>query len=284
MTVTLGEDLTADEFYTADDPDEPGIPAGEDTNTVIDPEAPYGWTIDKETKQRRPKKSPGRPKQPPTAEELAAAPVVELATDRAPSARPRTLPGAPAAEEPMPKAGMIARGVNKLYRRAGKIIRVLDEEIGEAVIACTQPGEDDDLTVGEAWEALCKANPRVRAWVMKLITGGVWGDLIMAHAPIGIALLMKPAIARLIPFRRLVGSFLEPDEDSAEGGLTPEDADAMMDLAEQQARHAASKMGVQVTDKMMADARQQAAKMAGVPPGLRRQQPQNHSRAKRRGK
>ena len=30
-----------------------------------DPEAPYGWTIDRATGQRRPKKSPGRSGKPP---------------------------------------------------------------------------------------------------------------------------------------------------------------------------------------------------------------------------
>ena len=189
----------------------------------------------------------------------------------------------------MPKGGVIAAGVNKLYRRAGKFLRVFDAELGEAFIACTRREDDadDELTVGEAWENLCKTNPRVRRAVMKAIAGGAAGDLIMAHAPIGIALLMKPMVQKLIPFDRLIGSMGEPDEDTPEGegdlpgGMTESDFDQMRGLAEQQAARMAARMGMNVSPEDLAAASAQAASQ--MPAAFRRQQPTaSRSRAKRR--
>ena len=283
MTVTAGEKYDAEvgpeDFAQADEPPDPDVSAGET-------EAPYGWTRDKATGELRPKKRPGRPSMPPPAEKVAEGPPVSRAADRAPDGGKRGKP--PIADTAMPKGGVIAAGVNKLYRRAGKILRVFDAEIGEAFIACTrrEDGDDaDELTVGEAWENLCKTNPRVRRFVMRAIAGGAMGDLVMAHAPIGIAFAMKPLVQRLIPFERLIASVAEPDEDTPEGegglpgGMTEADFGDMQRLAEEQARRMAARMGVQVSDDELAEA---SARAAGrVPPAFRRNQPSRQSRAKR---
>lgn len=42
-------------------------------------------------------------------------------------------------------------------------------------------------TIGEAWEALAKENPRVREMLEKLLTAGAVGQLLMAYMPVALA-------------------------------------------------------------------------------------------------
>jgi hypothetical protein len=290
------EDLTDDALY-ADDIPLPGEPAGQDDGG----DAPYGWTTDPKTGERRPKKRPGRPRKPPGEEELrAGAAPPDTEPDLPPGPR-RQAAKPDEADVPMPRGGVIAKGVNRLYRRAGKIVRAMDWDIGTAIIECTRSEEPDDLTVGEAWEQLARTNPRVRAFLLKALKGGAWQDLVMAHAPIGIALAMKPAVQRMLPFGRLAESVLEPDEDSQPGDLLPADAAEMQAMAEQQAAKIAQRMGVKVPDHVVAQAAAQASRYAAgmgitppyeehdlshpdgeLPAGFRRQQPRNRSRAARK--
>lgn len=296
MTVTAPENYAADEYFSAEDPPEDGaedVSAGQ--------EAPYGWTRDKETNELRPKKRPGRPKNPPSAEEVAAAAPLQRDEDKPPTPGQ----GKPSpAEVPMPKGGVIAKGVDRLYRRAGKILRIADDDLGRAVIECTRPDPDDPdaPTVGQAWEALARDNPRVRAWLLRLIRGGAWQDLLMAHAPIGIALMTKDWVQRLVPFHRAAEVLFEEDEDTGPSDLRTADVADMQRTAEQQAHKIAARMGVKVPRGVAEAAMRQAEAMAadgrltppytehdlpdseadGVPPGLRRQQPRNRSRAARR--
>jgi hypothetical protein len=132
MTATLEQspppDLTADDLY-ADEPDDLDETAGQDG-------APYGYTVDRKTGEQRPKKRPGRPKVPPTAEELAGQVPVEPEPDAPPPDRPaRRRHRTRAATEPvpaMPRGGVIAREVNRLYRRGGKIVRHRDHRMHPA--------------------------------------------------------------------------------------------------------------------------------------------------------
>lgn len=153
---------------------------------------------------------------------------------------------AAATDEVPYKAGVIARGMNKLYARTGKFVKVMDADIGSAIIAASKES-DDDVTVGEAWDELAKTNPRIRAVLLKMITGGAWTQVFMAHAPILLAVLMKDAVRKRLPFPKLtefVTAFGNDDEtgDTGEAGggglgamlanLTPEDlaqVSAMMD-------------------------------------------------------
>lgn len=262
--------MMADEI-PGDDPGE-GETAGSD---FADGEAPYGWTRDRGTGTLRPRKRPGRPRTQASAEELAAAPAVEREPDRPPAApqgrsrRRGTTHDAPAPA--MPKGGIIAAGVDKLYRRAGKLLRALDHDIGQALIECTRAEllDEGELTVGQAWEQLAKTNPRIRAFLLRAIAGGAWGDLIMAHAPVGIALVMKPAVQRFIPWGRIVESMAEPDEDTPEGegglpgGMTAADFEELKATASEQARRVAARMGVSVSDAELAEAA--ASVGAGMP-------------------
>ena len=186
------------------------------------------------------------------------------------------------------RAGVIAKGMNKLYAKAGKIVRVMDPEIGQAIIDVTRKESDDDVTVGEAWEELAKANPRIRRFLMKVIAGGAWGQLFMAHAPILLAVVMKPAILRLIPFSRVIESLAEPDDDTPEGegglpgGMTAADVDQMAQLAQAQA----ARMGMSIPPEVAAQMAEMAGSMmngAGPPKPARHQPRRPPSRADRRG-
>ncbi len=227
-----------------------------------DENAPYGYTVDRATGERRAKKVPGRPKGEPGDSPVppgqggavdiegmkSAGSKVSRETDRAPAVsrpprgfrakrvrsdrKPREAP-----EVPPFRAGPIAKGMNRLYAKAGKLIKVMDPEVGNAIISVTKKESDDDLTVGEAWEELAKTNPRIRAVLLKMISGGAWGALFMAHAPIFLAVVMKPAVMKHLPLNNLISAFLteddgEPSEESeAIGGLQPDDVQQMMNMA-----------------------------------------------------
>jgi len=177
------------------------------------------------------------------AERDAAGPAEPPGEDRAPSrgrhrGRPKPAedePGAPPHYTP----GVITKGVNRLYRRTGKIVRAMDRDIGIAIIEATKntaaEGEPDD-SVGAAWDEVCRTNPRIRAWVLKVIAGGAWGQLLMAHAPIFLAIVMKDGIRKHIPFVKLLEAAAEADEEATDAekaeALTPGDLSQLMNLAQ----------------------------------------------------
>ncbi len=116
-------------------------------------------------------------------------------------------------------------------------MRIWDAEIGTAIIETTRKETPDDVTVGEAWEELAKANPRIRVFLLRLISGGAYTQLIMAHMPILLALFMKDAIRDKLPFGKVMEAFIPEDvsRETANGvgtpssisdllaGMTPED-------------------------------------------------------------
>jgi hypothetical protein len=255
------------------------------------PEAPYGYTRDRGTGEMRPKKAPGRPKAPPGIDELRqgspdAPPAEPPAGDRPPDRGRRKGKGkSPATDEPVPqhRPGQITKGMNKLYRRAGKIARAMDADIGTAIIEATEntaePDENgvitEDDSVGAAWEEVARTNPRIRRALLKMIAGGAWGQLFMAHGPIGLAIVMKPAILNHIPFSKIIASLAEPDEDTPEGegglpgGMTAADAQQVAQVASD----LAAKMGLSLPPGVAQAAAAMAANGAGPPQVLTRTQP-----------
>jgi hypothetical protein len=246
---------------------EPAIPNRRDLHDSVgepDPEeplslepdenAPNGYTIDRATGERRPKKRAGRPSKASAPADPAEPKPTGLRTaPRTPDMVPGKIKpaekgkarrGRPPREEPeLPpfRAGPIAKGVNSLYLKAGKIVRVMDSDIGNAIIAITRKEGEDDVTVGEAWEEVAKVNPRIRRVLLRLIEGGAWGQLLMAHVPLLLAVLMKERIARRIPFAAFATSFMDDSDDGPQyadpapgdlssmfAGLTQEDVNQAM--------------------------------------------------------
>ena len=252
--------------------------AGQDAQPVTDAsEAPYGYTRDEATGEMRPKKSPGRPRKSPSLDDLKARAETAASDgtqagsadgppgDRAPAAlrgRSRRRASRDAGPDrpapPVPQKfraeGAIAKGVNQLYRKTGKLVRVMDPDIGQALIDITRAEDPEDVTVGDAWEDLARTNPRVKAFLLKMLAGGAWSGLVAVHAPVFMALLMKDSIRKRIPFARLAMAMVddegEPGEAPAAGtpfdGLRPEDMAAMMAMAQATAKQMMSGRGPDV--------------------------------------
>lgn len=193
-----------------------------------DETAPYGYRIDK-AGNRVPKRSAGRPR---TAGRKAT---VTLPPERAePITRPSDAPPdaksrSTSADVPYQK-GFIKAGITKLYKRAGRIVQAMDKDIGVAIVESADE-------CGEAWEDLARVNPRVRAFLMKLLKGSGWSAVFMAHLPILMAILMKEGIRKHIPILNVMGAALEDEDGAADiseamGGLTPEDLKGMMGMAQ----------------------------------------------------
>ena len=241
-----------------------------------DDPAPYGYTVDERTGVERPKKAPGRPRKSPSLEDLKAAREADPAPagtqpadDRPPAAlkgrarrRRGQGPAEPKPAAPIPQRfrpeGAIAKGVNQLYRKAGKLVRVMEADpgIGQALIDITRADDDDDVTVGDAWEALARSNPRVRAFLLKMLAGGAWSGVFAVHGPVLMALLMKDAIRARIPFGRLFLAMADDSEDSpapAEGtvmdGLRPEDLAQMQAMAQAMAEQVMTRGGNGVPER-----------------------------------
>jgi hypothetical protein len=197
--------------------------------------APYGYTRDEGTGEMRPKKAPGRPRKSPSLDDLkerraaAAADTPDSPTtgDRPPAAAKgrkgrRAGLGAVKSDRPAPPVpqylrneGGIAKAVNRSYRKIGKLVRVMDADVGNAIIACTQAVDEDDITVGDAWEQLAKTNPRVRAFLLKMLAGGAVSQLVWAHLPILAAIVLKDSVQRRIPLARLAMAFAADSDDEA---------------------------------------------------------------------
>lgn len=210
-----------------------------------DEDAPYGYTVDRVTGERRPKLKAGRPS--------GSSEKIRHEEDRAPEVkktrgRRKVREDKPEKEIPPFRAGPIAKGMNKLYAKVGKVVRAVDPVVGQAIINATKKEFDDDVTVGEAWEEVAKYNPRVRAFLLMMMSGQGWASLFWAHAPIFLAILMKDGIRNRIPFMGAATALLEPEDDGTPGisemlgGLNASDIESMMgmfsDGLEQMARNA----------------------------------------------
>jgi len=282
----------------------PEEPFGPDT---ITPDAPFGYTRDSSAPGGwRPKKAPGRPRRPRSADEIAAEPPPPRAPDEAPAQAPKP-PPLTDEDVPMPAGGTIAKKINRLYRRAGRVLRKLDEETGVAFLECTRKDEPDDVTVGEAWEQLAKDNPRIRAWLLNLVKGGAWQDLALAHAPIAAAIFMRRWLLDHVPFMGMVAAWFERDDDDQDDGdgggrggaglLQAADVEAMAGVHADVMRRAGSGVTIKRLAAKLADgsasiddldqldpglvAAAQKLAASGVPPGFRRHQPKNRPRSKR---
>jgi len=239
-----------------------------ETPLSMDPDenAPFGYMLDAETGERRPKRSPGRqrrrsgdgppalPGRPPSIEELKSEGKPKRGEDRAPGGETRTRRQRRREQQeqqeiPPFRAGPIARGVNRQYRKAGRVLRIFDPQVGAALIECATPDPDIEEgesggTVGEAWEELARTNPRVRAWLHRRLQQGALVALMWAHLPLLLVTIPRLPWLRRIPWDRLMSAVLEDDDAPQQqaggmpsgmsglfAGLTEEDMGQMMNVA-----------------------------------------------------
>lgn len=226
-------------------------------------DAPYGWMTDPATGEQRPKKRPGRRskavripsgKTPSLTELQGLGTLSESSEDTAPGTPPKPTRAQIKAARPRPelppfRAGVIAKAVNRQYKRAGRIVRMWHYDIGSAIIASAtvRPADPDDieadadLTVGEAWENLAKTNPRIRLFLHRFIVTSDLGALFQAHLPILLAIVMVDGIRQRIPLLDMASAFLSDDPQDIEqqdpgmegmGGLGPQDMAQMMAMAQ----------------------------------------------------
>lgn len=243
------------------------VPVG-DTEAAEDApneDAPYGWMNDPVTGEKRPRKRPGRRsrtvqvpsgKTPSLTDLQSLGTLPEASEDTAPGTPPKPTRAQIKAARPRPelppfRAGVIAKAINRQYRRAGRIVRMWHYDIGSAIIASAtvRPSdpEDDtetDLTVGEAWENLAKTNPRIRLFLHRFIVTSDLGALFEAHLPILLAVLMVDGIRQRIPLLDMAGAFFADDPAEGEqpegagglgaamGAMGPQDMAQMMAMAQ----------------------------------------------------
>lgn len=225
-----------------------------------DPDAPFGYRADGVTPKRGPG---GRPvRKSPGVEDLKAARAEAadqspVSADRPPAAvKGRRRGGQPREESPappMPRGGVIAGGMNRAYRTAGRIAQAMSQpgskgaRAGAALAEMTRKADAEDITVGEAWEHFAAGNPRVRAVLLKLMSGGAAGELFTAHLPLALVLFM-PSGDAAGPLARVAGAFLGADDDgpapdgNGQGtgaGMSPGDVQEMMAFAQAMAQRAA---------------------------------------------
>lgn len=268
MTTQTLSDLTeADKLAILEDRQHPlhealidQLDANADDEDAPDEAAPFGYMKDPKTGERRPKKRPGKrrtetaqapgddgapvavvPEPAVEAEPTAEArQPIERDADRAPDAGRRRGRGRsngalvvvkpPKEDKPVPafRAGPIARGMNKFYRKVGKILRVANPMLGQAMIDMTKkedPDDEDELTVGEAWEEVARNNPKIRRFLMSTIGGGAWMTLIMCHGPLIAAILMLDPIQRRFPLGRVLLALMSDDDEDGQDEDGFEDGD-----------------------------------------------------------
>ena len=155
-------------------------------------EAPYGYF-----KNGKPRKNPA--KGMPRVDNDDNPPSRRTRADKAPKSGP---------EYPAFRAGPIAKGMNRLYFKAGRLISIKNAAVGQAFINSTLKVDDEDLTVGDAWEEIARTNPKIRAILMRLLEGNAWMNLFMAHLPILLAVMSEAGFLDNMPLGKMLAAFM----------------------------------------------------------------------------
>lgn len=75
------------------------------------------------------------------------------------------------------KAGVLVRPLTDIYETIGGFVLLADPVCGQAIIASASDA-------AKALDELARVNPKVRKVLMKMVSGGVTGKVVMAHLPI----------------------------------------------------------------------------------------------------
>lgn len=107
---------------------------------------------------------------------------------------------------PMPRPGVLARQLEEFYTAIGMLLMPFDQVCANAVIASAPE-------CSQKLEKLCKQNHTVRRLVMKWLETSVTAEVVMAHAPIIMAVMMHHAPGAMKAFGR---GFEEAEQEQAE--------------------------------------------------------------------
>lgn len=132
--------------------------------------------------------TPTEPPVTPTPEP-ATVPFSVVQGELPPDSKPRkgrtksVFTGQPASKATAYQPGVIARGLTELYTNMGSFLGMFDPQCSMVIITNAQ-------AMAESLEKLAKDNPAIRAALMRVITGSVWGEVIAAHMPVMMAITM----------------------------------------------------------------------------------------------
>ncbi len=131
-------------------------------------------------------------------------------------------PGAPNASKPrkmrkpapaMPRGGL-AKPLTDIYVSLGMVMMPFDPSCAKIII-------EQAPACAEALDEMAKQNPAVRRILISLVTTSAWGKVIMAHAPILMAVAMHhvPALknAQEKAFAEMVAGFTASQAPQTEG-------------------------------------------------------------------
>lgn len=109
----------------------------------------------------------------------------------------------------MPRKGQLARQITQLYVSLGTFLMPFDQACAGAVINAAPK-------CGEAMENLARENPAVRKAILAMVETSVWGQVIIAHAPIMLAIAIHhvPAVRNNLGgmAAKITASAITPDD------------------------------------------------------------------------
>lgn len=114
--------------------------------------------------------------------------------------RERKAPRA-AAAKPLPKGGL-KPALAQMYAGVGMAVMPFDPSCGRVIL-------ENAETCAESLDELAKTNTAVRNLLISLVTTSAWGAVIMAHAPILMAIAMHHVPALRERQEKMVGEFAE---------------------------------------------------------------------------
>lgn len=103
--------------------------------------------------------------------------------------------------KPMPRGGL-KPALSQMYAGIGMAVMPFDPSCARVII------ENADKCA-ESLDELAKTNPAVRRMLISLVTTSAWGSVIMAHAPIVMAIMMHHVPALRDRQEKMVGEFAE---------------------------------------------------------------------------
>jgi hypothetical protein len=128
---------------------------------------------------------------------------------KAPRNRKVKAPAAPVDAPAMPRKGTLAKSFTQMYVSIGTFLLPFDAACGGAVINAAPK-------CGEALEELARTNPAIRKALLAMLETSVWSQVILAHAPIMLAIAIHhvPAVRNNLSgmAAAVVGQAMQPED------------------------------------------------------------------------